>query len=85
MTITQKYEVEGDGNEYETLAQAELADFYQGMKDSVYLDTRQRKLLFKAITDAFFLIPIIKVETVTVTENETLSPESVGLNSDEIA
>ena len=70
MTITQKFEVEGDSNEYKTRAAAELAEFYINLNAGIYIDARQRKLLFKAITEAFLLVPIIPTTTTQITQAE---------------
>lgn len=62
MTIKVIWKVEGDRNEYETEQQAQIAECLQG--DGTYLTQGEKLFITKAITEKYFLSPILKTETV---------------------
>lgn len=62
------YTVEGTHGEYDTLAQAELAEFIH--QSEIYMDSYTRNKLIKAITEYFILTPIKPLITVEGNKEE---------------
>lgn len=73
MTIKAIYKVEGDRNEYETEQQAQVAECLQGM--GIFFTQEEKLSAAKAITEKYFLCPILKTETTQVIQNILDDPE----------
>ena len=65
MTIKTIYKVEGDTNEYDSEQEAQVAEALQKI-DGVYIRDYGKLRIAKAITEHYFLCPIL--HTVTVQE-----------------
>jgi len=68
MTIKAIYKVDSDRNEYETEQQAQIAECLQG--EGIYLTQEEKLYVAKAITKKYSLCPILKTETVVVSQQE---------------
>ena len=68
MTIKAIYKVEDDRNEYETEQQAQVAECLQ--EPGAFLTQDEKLYIAKAITAKYFLRPILKTETVVVSQAE---------------
>lgn len=68
MTIKAIYKVEDDRNEYETEQQAQVAECLQGK--GIFFTQEEKLYAAKAITARYFLCPILKTETVVVSQAE---------------
>lgn len=79
MTIKTIYKVEGDSNEYDSEQEAQIAECIENA-DGIYVDARHKLRIAKAISEKYFLVPIVKTETVVVTEEEDKEPEAEDLD-----
>lgn len=79
MTIKIIYKVEGDGNTYDSEQEAQIAEIIADT-EGLYIERYKISQLAKAISEKYFLVPIVKTETVVVTEEEDKEPEAEDLD-----
>ena len=70
MTITQKYQVEGSSELYDTEQAAQIAELIDNV-EGIYVDKRQTRRIAEAFEGKYFLIPVIS--TVTVQEGDPVN------------
>lgn len=73
MTIKQLWKVEGTGNDYETEQEAQIAECIYDA-EGIYVDARTTAKIAKALSDRYFLVPIIP--TITIQESEREQEDS---------